>query len=157
MGCSTSPRGALGAGWRRRHGGFTLVEALIASAILALACTALVQAISAGQMHTHFAMRETRAIALCEAKMEEILARPYHEIAGAYHGHSEPRGGLTDAAGQPCDAAFAPFARTVSATHGSLNVPALGGTVNGLAVTVTVTDDRQRSWTLTRFIPEPAP
>ena len=106
---------------RLRAPGFTLIEALIASAVLSFVVAALTQAITAGQMHTHTALHAGRAVQLAEAMLEEVLSKPWSDPQGGsglgpddgeagrgdfddiddYHGFTEPAGSLSDATGSP--------------------------------------------------------
>jgi hypothetical protein len=157
--------------------GFTLVEALAASAVLGLAVIALTQAVTAGQAQTHEAMRSSQAVNLAEAMAEEILSLPYHDPDGAsapgpeggesprllldnmddYHGLGEPLGQVRDIAGVPYGGNYARFSRSVSCVYTTMTVPGLTSVGNGLSVRVTVRDERGRVWAVTRFIPEPSP
>ncbi len=160
----------------RQRGGFTLPEVLMASAILAFAVTAIGYAISTGQAQTYNALHELRALSLAEAMMEEIVAKPYFDPDGAaatpgpdggeslrayfdncddYDGLTEPLGEVTDADGEAYPSSFASFGRSVTAVYESMNFASMGGSIDGLTVTVTVTDHRGRTWQAIRFIPEP--
>lgn len=161
---------------QRQKGGFTLPEVLMASAILAFAVAAISYAISTGHAQTHNALHELRALSLAEAMMEEIVARPYADPEGAaatpgpdagesdrsdfdncddFDGYSEEQGEVTDADGVAYPSAFAPFSRSVTAVYETMNFTTMGGSIDGLTVTVTVTDARGRTWQAIRFIPEP--
>ena len=65
-----------------RSRGFSLAEVLIASAILSFVTLGIVQAVSAGQSRTLDALKRTRAQALAEVLLEEILAKPYADPEG---------------------------------------------------------------------------
>ena len=154
---------------------FTLPEVLMASAVLAFAVAAISYAVSTGQVQTHYAMHELRAISLTEALMEEIVARRYEDAEGSaavgpdageserslfdnsddYHGYSEAMGQVVDFDGVAYPTPFGKFSRSVTAEYETLNFASLGGSMNGLTVTVTVTDDKGRTWQAMRFIPEP--
>jgi len=156
--------------------GFTLAEVLLASAILSFATLAIVQAVSAGQSQTLDALKRARANALAEALLEEVLSKPYADPdeAGAigpegdeasrsdfdnvddYHGYSEAAGELTDVNGSDYPEVYQRFARDVTTSYDTVNVAALGGSRDGLSITVTITDTTGRTWALSRFVPEPA-
>ena len=160
----------------RRQRGISLIEVLIASAILSFAVAAICQAIVAGQMQTYEALHQLRAMSLAEALVEEMQALPYVDPEGAaatgpdagetartlfdnaddFDGFSETAGTVADAAGVAYGAAFAPFSRSVTAGYQTVTIGDLGAPIDGLAVLVTVTDDRGMTWTAGRFIPEPA-
>ena len=159
-----------------RDRGFTLGEAMIAMAVLMLAVLAITQAIVSGQMQTYEALHDQRAVSLGEALVEEVLALPYADPEGAagagpdsgesnrsqfdnaddFDGFSESIGSVADAAGNDYNAPFQRFGRSVTATYGQQTVSGFADPIDGVTVTVTVTDDRGLAWTLSRFITEPA-
>lgn len=155
-----------------QHRGLTLVECLLASAILAFAVVALSQAVVAGQMQTVDALHRARAMELGEALMEEVLRLAYTDPNGPgevgrsnyddlqdFNGFSESAGSLNDAAGVAYGAPFQGFSRSVSvvpANGGSgISVTGLGSALPGLMATVTVQDATGTSWVLTRFRAQP--
>jgi len=161
----------------RRHvqlRGITLVECLLASAILAFAVIAVSQAVVAGQMQTADALHRARAMELGEALMEEILRLPYTdpdaggEVGRAnfdniedFNGFSEAAGTLSDASGTPYDAPFQKFSRSASAVPANggagITITGFGSALPGVTITVTVQDTAGATWTLTRFRAQPPP
>lgn len=155
----------------RGERGFTLVEVLMASAVLALAVAALTQAVTAGQMHTYAALEQARATQLGQALLEEVLALPYGDRQGDaalgpdagetgrssfdhaddFDGFSEAPGTLADRNGTLYPAAYQSFSRSVQGAYGTLSAGPLGD-VRGLTVKVTVRGKDGRAWTLTRLI-----
>ena len=125
---------------RRRQRGISLVEVLIASAILSFAVAAICQAIVAGQMQTYEALHQLRAMSLAEALVEEVQALPYADPEGApaagpdagetgralydnaddYDGFSEAAGNVADAAGTAYGRTFDTFSRSATATYGNV-------------------------------------
>jgi MSHA pilin protein MshD len=162
---------------RRCHrvSAFTLVEVLIAAAILSFATLAIVQAVTAGQAQTLDALTRTRADALAEVLLEEVLSKPYTDPDGDtafgpdpsevsrdgfdavddFHGYSESAGALADQAGDAYPAEYQGFDRSVSVVALTNNVISLGGDHDGVQVTVTVSEPGGRSWTVERFVPAP--
>lgn len=160
------------AGHRRRA--LTLVEGLLASALLAFAVAAVSQAVVAGQMQTVEALHHRRAVELTEALMDEVLRLPYDDPQGAsspgpeagessrsafdnaddYHGFSETAGTLADAAGTLYSAPFQDFTRSVTAAYGNVTVTGFASAIPGLTVTVTV-QEAGLTWSVTRFIAQP--
>lgn len=154
--------------------GFTLLEALIASVILAMSVLAVTQAITAGHAQLADGLRRQRAIELAEAMVEEITARPHDDPDGAsalgpdagesgrgdfdnrddYHGLSETPGLLADAFASPLPEPYQGFNRAVSITDTTVSLGPLGSQP-ALVVTVTVSLPDGRSWPLTRILPEP--
>lgn len=64
---------------RASRGGFTLIEALIAASILAIVSATAALPFAAGLQQTNEAARLEQAVALGQAMMEEILARPFFD------------------------------------------------------------------------------
>lgn len=155
--------------------GFTLVEVLIASAILSFATLAIVQAVTAGQAQTLDALKRARAQTLAEVLLEEIISKPYNDPEGHvgfgpdadeatrtdfdntddYHNLSESPGSLADQSGTLYPDAYQVFGRSVAVESVINSVAALGGDHAGLQVTVTVYEPAGRTWVVRRFIPEP--
>lgn len=165
----------------RRSAGFTLLEVLVASSILAFATLGLVQAVSAGQAQTIDSLRRARATALADAMLEEVLSKPYADPQGEltlgpdtgesdrddfdnlddYHGFSESAGAIADHAGTLYPTPYQRYERAITVQAETVTIAALGGDHTGLRVTVTVTEPAEsaggtagRSWTVTRFVPE---
>lgn len=159
----------------RTDRGFTLPEALIATAVLSVAVLSVTEAVVSGQMQAYDAQHAQRALMIGEQLIERVLSMQYDDPGGAltigpdagetnvnlfdniddFHGYSESAGNLVDAAGAALPSEFADFTRSVTVTSGSVNVPGFSAAVDGLTITVTVTDARGRMWTLTRFVAEP--
>ena len=158
---------------------FTMVEVLFAASILVLAVSAILHAISAGQMQTYEAVLEFRAQLLAEAMVDEVLSYPYldpggdttegpdagesgrgtFDAADDFHGFREDPDEVADADGVLYPTAFQGFTRVVSALYGDQTVTTQAGSFlsHGLIVNVTVTDSRGLSWTITHFEPEAVP
>lgn len=155
--------------------GFTLAEVLIASAILSFVTLGIVQAVSTGQSRTLDALKRSRAQALAEVMLEEILSKPYADPEGEtgigpdsgeaarsdfdnvddYHGHLESVGAVTDHAGSLYSIDYQSLERSVSIAAVTNSVTDLGGDHTGLQVTVSVNEPGGRVWTVERFVPEP--
>ena len=162
----------------RRPAGFTLLEVLIASSILAFTTLALVQAVSAGQSQTLDALRRARGTALAEAMLEEVLSKPYADPQGEttigpdtgesaradfdnlddYHGLSEAADAIADADGVVYPQPYQRYTRQVTVESETLDIAALGGARQGMRITVTVAESidgaQGRTWVVTRFVPE---
>ena len=151
--------------------GFTLVECTIALVVLALAVMATAQALLAGQAQTYRGLYELRAQALAEALMEEILAQPCVPQGGGnrlgpeagevrltfnsvddFHGFTETSNRLKDAGGTLYGSDYQKFNRTVTVVYGNGTLTGCGLPVAGATVTVTVTDARGGSWSLSHFV-----
>jgi MSHA pilin protein MshD len=159
----------------RRVQGFSLIEALFASAVLALIVAGMTQSVASGQALTYNALHEARALALAEALMEEVLSRPYVDPDGDtaegpdsgesvrstfdaiddYDGYTEAAGALLDPAGVAYPERHQAFSRRVAAEYGSVSLTALGGSRQVLDVTVVVADGGGREWMIRRSVAEP--
>jgi MSHA pilin protein MshD len=155
---------------------FTLVEVLVAAAVLAMAVAGLAQVIVTAQALTREGLHHARAVELGEALLEEILARPYADPDGPsaagpeagessrlafdnaddFDGFNEAAGALSDAAGNPYPAAYDGCSRRVAAGYGAFPVSGFKMAVPGLTVTLIVEDAEGQVWTLTRFVAEPS-
>ncbi len=124
---------------RRARRGFTLVEALLASTVLAIVAVTAALPFTAGVQHAQEAGSLERAVELGEALMEEVLARPFvaadegstspgpdgddtsrdkYDNVDDFHGFSEPAGDLGNYAGEPLDSeTVRDFRREVSVEY----------------------------------------
>lgn len=157
--------------------GFTLIEVMFATAVLAFIVIGLTQSVVSGQAHTYNALHEARALTLGEALMDEILTVDYADPGGDltpgpdagettrdtfdalddWHGYTEAAGALVDTAGAAYPALHQVFERSVTAEYDTVTVSAFGGSRNVINVTVTVAEPGGRSWIISRSVPEPAP
>jgi hypothetical protein len=105
--------------------------------------------------------------------MQRIVSLPYTDAGGVqtpgpeagetspskydnmddYHLYAEAAGQIKNAGGVLMPAEYQVFSRQVTAQYGASTVTGLGGPLAGLSVTVTVTDGKGSTWTLTRFVP----
>ena len=152
----------------QREKALTLLETLIASAILTIVVVAVSQAIVAGQMQVYDALHRARALELAEALMDEVLRLPYDDPDGLadagranfdntddFDAFTEAAGTLADAAGVAYEADYQVFSRSVTVVSGSETVSGFGDPLPGVHVTVTVQDGAGTSWVLQQFVPQP--
>ncbi len=139
---------------RERHGwSFSLVESLIASAVLVLVVLAVVSSIMASQASASQALHSQRAIRLAEEMIERILAVPYANIV-SFNGFLEAPGAVKDIAGNLYPSDYQVFKRQVATQSLSQSVSGLGTPIVGTTVTVTVEDTKGTKWVVSRFIPQ---
>ena len=121
-------------------GAFTLLEALLAAVVLALAVTAILVPFNSAARNEQADARLTVAVGVAQEMMEEILAQPFEDDdpdwarhAGPdpgetqrclfdniddYHGYEEPAGRITDIQGQIVeDPAASGLSRHVAAAY----------------------------------------
>lgn len=156
--------------------GFTLVEALIALAILETAVLAVVYTMTAGAKQTVAGDQVWRAGWLAEDLMEEIVCLDYAdqvsptsfgteagESARAdfddiddYNGFAESTGKLTRLSGGAYADEFQIFSRSVSVVNTTQTLTDIGVDVYGRTVTITVTKPSGETWQLQRFVANPS-
>jgi len=130
---------------RKARRAFTLIEALMASAILALAVSAAVLPFTCGMRNQDIETRQTLAVSLAEDLMEEIILKPFEEPGDGdevpepefrfgpeggesskssfsaiddYDGYTDPAGQVIDPAGQVItDPAVAGISRHVTVSY----------------------------------------
>lgn len=154
---------------RRKHRGLSLAECLLALVILSLAVTAIAFAVSAGQMQSAEAMRQSRATMLAESLMDEIFSKSYgapvtgtppartaYATAGQYNVFNETAGNLKNAADALYPAEFQVFGRRATVSSGTQTLSGLGAGTAGLLITVTVSDGSGPVATLTRYMVNPS-
>jgi type II secretory pathway pseudopilin PulG len=130
------------------------MECLLAAVILTLAvCAALIPLVM-GQTDTAYALHTQQAVRLAEEKMDRVLACPYAQVVSTYNGSTENPGQLKDVSGTLYPAPYQQYKRVVAAQASSQTVAALGGSITGLSVSVTVQDSDATAWVVSRFIPQ---
>ncbi|HKQ50612.1 MAG TPA: type II secretion system protein [Phycisphaerae bacterium] len=160
--------------WSRGpRGGFTLVEALLATTVLAIVSASAALPFVAGVHQANEAARLEQAVALGQALMEEILTRPVLDPTGRgatlgpesgettrnlfdniddFHGYSEQSTGLRDYKNQAItDAALAGFWRDVTVQYVTFANQQTADTTGYAKVTVRVWDGTANVMTLTRI------
>tara|TARA_Y100001935_G_scaffold140980_1_gene116495 strand:+ start:56 stop:472 length:417 start_codon:yes stop_codon:yes gene_type:complete len=133
--------------------GITLIEALIASALLLTVVTAVLSALSAGHQHA----REAQGLVTASLAAEQLMARVSSDEYGSladWNGWDEAPGAMVDDADMP--AIFSMIGRRVLIAREEHAIDHLQVLVNGYTVTVESYDATGRILTrLIRFIPEP--
>ena len=134
----------------------TLLEALIASAILLMAVLALTTAIAAGQAASIASQRLFLGAMLVDDLLSELSGVPHADLDN-YDELDQPPGAI-----QTLDAGNYPdlywgIGRRVEVLAVNIKEPATGVIVRGRAVTVTAYDERGELCSATVFLTEPAP
>ncbi|MCH2160577.1 MAG: hypothetical protein MK085_01750 [Phycisphaerales bacterium] len=83
-----------------RRRGASLVEAVLAAALLAMAVLAVFSAIGSGAAHAEESARRIAATMAAESLLAQVTL-DRGEALDAWHGHSEPLDTLTDLHGRP--------------------------------------------------------
>ncbi|MCY2931996.1 MAG: prepilin-type N-terminal cleavage/methylation domain-containing protein [Planctomycetota bacterium] len=152
---------------------FTLIEAMIASVILAVTVTAVSLPFTAGAQNEQDSARVTLAVALAEELMEEILSKPFADPNGVqtpgpeagetgrslydniddYHGYSEADGQIKDVNGVACTGLLAKgLSRGALAEYVYLFGQSTAQSPSIIRVTVTVSYKGRAVSTLQRLV-----
>ena len=133
--------------------GITLIEALVASALLLTVVTAILSALSAGHQHAREAKGLVTASLAAEQLMAQIGSDEYGSLPG-WDGWDQAPGTLVHEGELP--AMFDLVGRRVRITPAEHAIEHLEVLLNGYTVTVESYDSTGRILTrLVRFIPEP--
>jgi MSHA pilin protein MshD len=100
---------------RRRQAGVNLIELLISIVIIAIACTGVLLVFAQTVRFSADPMIQTQALAIAEAYLDEVLARPVSDPSGGESGASEE--------GAPSLAANRPLLDDVQDYDGLSNAP----------------------------------
>jgi type II secretory pathway pseudopilin PulG len=143
---------------------FTAIEALIATAILAIVTAAVSGALAAGRAQSRLARDTLAASFLAESLMDEIMRLPFNDPLGYttmgpdpgentrsqydniddYCGYTDGPSNITDIAGNVYGADYQYFTRAVSMQAVSSSPTGWGQTATGLLITISVSRDGQQ-------------
>jgi prepilin-type N-terminal cleavage/methylation domain-containing protein len=161
--------------------GLTLVECMVALAVLGAALLAIVSTATVGEEHLQESDHVIAAARLARDLLEEISSKAYddpqqgpssgpgsdetgpglyrtrYDDIDDFNGYNENFGQIVDSAGKLYPADLQVFKRRSSVRPTTRNLPAIGVTVDGQLVVVTIEDKKKRTWQFTRFIPKPNP
>jgi prepilin-type N-terminal cleavage/methylation domain-containing protein len=132
--------------------GFTLMECMIALVLIVIAVCGVSSAVVAGNTETAAAVTMKRASELAWEMQERIAALPYDDKSG-YSSYQESAGHLADVLGTLLPSDYQRFGRGVTVANETKTVAGLGS-VAGLTVTVTVTDPKGTTMSITQFYPQ---
>ncbi len=131
---------------RQNRKAFTLVEAMLAMVVLAIAASGVLLPFAAGASAQMEGARRTLATKLASDRLEEIVSTDYEDVI-TYAGQFEPEGFMTDANGNFLDdPIYSDFRRSVTCD------PATLANVNLMWVTVTVYYKSEETVTLTTLV-----
>ena len=157
----------------QRGKGFTLAEALLAAAVLAMTVSAVILPFTAGAMNQQADARITMATCLAQNMMEEILAKPFKDPDGEsqpgpeseetsrslfdnvddYNGYSESAGNIVSSDGEEVDdPAATGLSRSVSTAYVYVSGQDGAEPLDFIRVVVEVRYRDQPLITLTRLI-----
>lgn len=146
-------RKRLHSGYRRR-GAFTLLEALAASAVLALVVLAVGAAVSSGQITTMKGTSTILASMAADDLMNEIVALPYDQLV-SYNGFSQPAGSLMSLQGTPYPPTYQTISRRAEIFEHIIQDVDTGVRMRGTTIRVIVTADGRTALVIQTFVAEP--
>jgi len=134
---------------------FTLLEAVIASAVLAITVLAIGSSISAAQMSSFEGRKAVQGSMVASDYMAELMTLEYAEIE-ARSGEVTPVGELSTLDGVDYPETYWPLGRSMTAQEELMVLGDFGVSVRGLRIEVLVFDERRVVASVETFLPEPA-
>lgn len=133
----------------------TLLEALLASAILLITVLALTSAIAAGQAASLVSQKLFLGAMVIDDLLSELSGVPYDDLPDFDELVQNP-GALETVDGAPYPQAYWPVGRRVEVLDVTIKESASGAIIRGRSVTVFAFDDTGELCSATLFIAEPA-
>lgn len=140
---------------RPARGGFTLLEALFGSVILAVSVLAMGMAVSAGQKASLDGQKAVLGAMAVDDLLAELNTVDYAALT-TFHEFEQPVGEITAIDGAEYPASFWSIGRRAEIVEQEVNVEALGVKVRGMRIVVTAFDETRDVAAAEVFIPEPA-
>jgi len=151
---------------------FTLIEAMLASVILAMAITAIVMPFTTAVVSEADDARRTLAVNLAQEMMEEVLSKPFHDPAGVmtpgpetgevratfdniddYNNYSESAGQIKSFDGQVITGSAAVnLSRKVTTTYVYVSGQSTSNPATFIRITVSVSYGGQTIVSLSRLV-----
>lgn len=138
-----------------RRTAFSLLEAMMSCAVLAMSVVALSAAISAGQKASFESQKAVLAAMTADDLLSEISALEYEGLS-ELHGRTEAVGEMESLGGAPYPVLYWSLGRRVEVEDTKIVDEGLGVIVAGREVTVTVFDASRDVASVALFVPEPA-
>lgn len=141
----------------RPCGGMTIIECLVALALVVIAASVMASAVHDGLAAQEDALSMTLAGTAAESRVAEYLAKPYADVAAT--DTTEPVGELATPTGGSFSESYDSFSRRTVVSPSSLTVPDFPGlSIPGYLLEVTVSDtwdgSPRKIVTLQRFRPK---
>ena len=132
--------------------GFSLVEALLATALLGIVATGVILPFTSAAVVRAEGPKRTLAAKLACDLMEAVINTPFDQIVANYN-YSESEGGIRDAGGVVfTDPGYARFSRSVSSNYVTISQETGAGQVKYILATVNVYYDGQQIAVINRLI-----
>ena len=140
---------------RPHRRGFTLLEAMTASAILFAVVVSVISTITAGQQHSYVASTQVAASLAAEDLLDRLVSMSYGDLAG-WNGHVEAVGTMKNADGQSMGPRYQAVGRSATMTTVLKSTGVVGVRVRGKEILVRAFDAADRTLAeFTRFVAEP--
>lgn len=140
-----------------RAGGFTLIENMIAAAVLGVIVLAVGLAVSASIKASQEGQKTVLGSMAADDLMSELRTVPYNTL-DTYDGQVQPVGEMQTIAGSAAyPQTYWTIGRSITVEPVQYQNGDLGATINGRRVVIAAFDDRRTLVELEAFIPEPAP
>jgi len=136
--------------------GFTLLESLIASAMLAMVVLSVGSAVTTGQKTSLEGQKMILASMAADDLLSELRATPYADLP-LFNGLTQPVGQLKTLSNESYPTTYWSIGRSVIVQDMQYMELGIGATINGRRVVVAAFDANRRLVQLETFIPEPAP
>lgn len=137
-----------------RRNAFTLLEALVASVVLALVVLAVGAAVSAGQVSTLKGTSTILASMAADDLMNELASLPYDQLV-SYDGFTQQAGAITSLQGTPYPQSYYSISRSAEVFVQIIQDAETGARVRGTTIRVVAAADAQSIITIETFIAEP--
>lgn len=135
--------------------GFTLIEALVASALLGIVTLAVITAVASAQTLTFEGQKQILAVMAADDLMTELMTLPYADLK-AKNGLDQPVGQMTTLGGTPYPSSCWAIGRSVQATEEIIPCDGLDVQIKGVRVIVSTRDEFRILASIVSFVPEPA-
>ena len=145
-----------GLGQRGGRGGFTLIEAMLAAAVLGVTMLAVATALSASQNLAFEGQKRVLAAMAADDLMSELVTLDYDTLR-ARDGESQPIGAIATVDGVAYPESYWFLGRDVTVTPTDILDEGSGMSVSGVLVRVDALDAGATLASVETFVPEPSP
>lgn len=139
----------------QRTGAFTLLESLIASAVLAIVVLAVGASVTAAQRTTMMGRDAVLAAMAADDLLSELVGVDYIGL-DAYDGLVQPVGGMQTLQGEDYPRDYTGLGRSIIVQEITVTEPEIGVVVLGKRLVVACFDNSRVIAELETFVPEPA-
>jgi len=136
--------------------GFTLIENLIAAALLGVMVLAVGLAVSSTQKASEDGQEMILGSMAADDLLSELRAEPYATLP-TYNGMNQPVGSIQTLSGDAYPDTYWAIGRSVLVEDVQYQDGGLGTKINGRRLVVSAFDDNRTLLQLETFVPEPAP